>query len=94
MLNVSAVKKASLMWSRRGELLYALGVVRKAQDNDAESYNYFRRALAVFERADEDGPGKAKTHYKIALHHINMGEVDLAEYAFLISNCSTHLRKH
>lgn len=82
------------MWSRRGELLYALGVVRKAQNNDKESFNYFKRALAQFYSADEEGPGKAKTHYKIALHHINMEEVDLAEYAFLISNCSTRLGKH
>ena len=91
---MSTVKNASLMLSRRGELLYALGVVHKAQNNDEESFDYFRRALSVFERADEDGPGKAKTHYKIALHYINMGDVDLAEYASLISDSFTHLRKH
>lgn len=82
------------MWSRRGELLYALGVVRKAQFNDEESFNYFKRALDQFQRADEDGPGKAKAHYKLALHHINMDEVLLAEYASLTSDCSTRLRKH
>ena len=77
------------MWSRRGELLYALGVVHKAQNHDQESFNYFKRALAQFKSADEDGPGKAKTHYKIALHYINVEEVSLAEYAPLTSDYST-----
>ena len=81
------------MWSRRGELLYALGVVRKAQNNDEESFNYFKRALAQFEGADENGPGKTKTHYKIAMHHISVKEVLLAEYALLTSGCSTRSRK-
>ena len=35
--------------------------------NHSESFNYFKRALALFKKTDEDGSRKAKTHYKIAL---------------------------
>ena len=62
-----------------GELLYALGVVREAQKNYKESFNYFKRALAQFKKTDMSGPSKAKTHYKIALHYIHSVERNLAE---------------
>ncbi len=79
MLNVSAVEEALLMLISTGELLYALGVVREAQKNETESFNYFKRALAQFKKTDEGGPSEAKTHYKMALHYVHRLERNLAQ---------------
>ena len=79
MLNVCAVDKALLMLISTGELLYALGVVREAQKNDRDSFNYFKRALAQFEKTDVGGPSKAKTDFKIAMHYIHRVERGLRE---------------
>ena len=84
MLNVSAIKKTLLMSNSTGELLYALGVVRDAQNNHSESFNYFKRALALFKKTDEDGRRKAKTHYKIALHYISRVVPKVAELKLIL----------
>ena len=98
------------MSNSKGELLYALGVVRNAQRRkeesfedfdralaqrrNEESFDYFDRALAHFVGMGEDGPSTAKTHYKLARHYVREKKIYLAEYAFLTFDCSTQLRKH
>lgn len=66
---------------RTGEVLYALGNIRNAQDILDESFRYYQRALRVFNMTDEHGSSTAKTHYKLGVHYMRMGDWKNAGYA-------------
>lgn len=79
------------MFNSKGELLYALGVVREAQKNDEESFKYFMRALVQFEKKDDSGLSGAKTHFKIALYYIHRAERALAALRLALNDQTLYL---